>query len=229
MLSVLDLLAAGSLSLEMGAFLLQRVHSGASFLTAAQPGGAGKTAVMGALLALTPPGAALREITGLDDISPPAPTFAPTWHVCHELGSGRVSGYLWGQALAEYFELLGPDSHLASNLHADTLSEVQAALGGAPNHLSTQTLGQVDLLLTLRVEQNGEERRYRVAEVWSSDGTEQALAYRWDATRDTFDRGPAAPPAAELAAETEFLASLHSRGLRELPDFRRELLAWRGV
>lgn len=229
MLSVLDLLAAGSLSLEMGAFLLQRVHSGASFLTAAQPGGAGKTAVMGALLALTPPGAALREISGPEDVGVRDHEPIPTWHVCHELGSGRVSGYLWGQALAEYFELLGPDSHLASNLHADTLPEVQAALGGAPNHLSTQTLEQVDLLLTLRVERNGEERRHRVAEVWSSEGAEQTLAYRWDATRDTFDRGPAAPPAAELAAETEFLAGLQRRGGRELPDFRRELLAWRGV
>ena len=50
MLSVFDLLAAGTLDVDLTAYFLARISRGASFLVGANPGGAGKTTVMCALL-----------------------------------------------------------------------------------------------------------------------------------------------------------------------------------
>ena len=54
MLSVPDLVEAGTLTVELAAWLIGRIESGSSFLVGANPGGAGKTAVAGALLAMLP-------------------------------------------------------------------------------------------------------------------------------------------------------------------------------
>ena len=54
MLSMIDLLEAETLGLDLAAWLMARVAGGASFLVGARPGGAGKTTVMCALLNLAP-------------------------------------------------------------------------------------------------------------------------------------------------------------------------------
>lgn len=227
MLSLLDLLAAGSLSLDMAAFLMQRVGQGASFLTAARPGGAGKTAVMGALLALAPPEAVLREIGAPAELTHPWPADeTPVWHVCHELGAGRHFGYLWGEALPRYFELIGPASHVASNLHADTLEEVQAALREPPNHVTASALAGVDLVLTLRVTREGGARRHWVDELLVSDGQRHLPAYAWSPRPGEFVAREAAPAAGTLAAEREWLAETLAAGIREPGAFREALLRY---
>ena len=50
MLSLVDLLDAGSVDLPLAAYLAAAMRGGASLLVGARPGGAGKTAVMCALL-----------------------------------------------------------------------------------------------------------------------------------------------------------------------------------
>lgn len=55
-LSWVDLIAAGTMSAEMVAHCWTAIAHGASFLTAARPGGAGKSTVLANLLGLLPPG-----------------------------------------------------------------------------------------------------------------------------------------------------------------------------
>ena len=55
MLSVIDLIKAGTLNIAQAAWLALRILDGDSFLIGARPGAAGKTTVMGALLGLLPP------------------------------------------------------------------------------------------------------------------------------------------------------------------------------
>ncbi|MBM3496717.1 MAG: hypothetical protein FJX72_20715, partial [Armatimonadetes bacterium] len=59
MLSVVDLVEAGTLTPDVAAYCIAAVSSGRSFLVGASPGGAGKTTVMGALLNFVPPDVAL--------------------------------------------------------------------------------------------------------------------------------------------------------------------------
>ena len=60
MLSIVDLLEAGTLSPALAAYLLAAISRGASFMVGALPGSAGKTTVMGALLNFVPATIALK-------------------------------------------------------------------------------------------------------------------------------------------------------------------------
>jgi hypothetical protein len=59
MLSIVDLIEAGTMSREVAAYSLAAIGAGASFMVGALPGGAGKTTVMGALLNFVPLGVPL--------------------------------------------------------------------------------------------------------------------------------------------------------------------------
>ena len=63
-LSIVDLIRAGTISVPMAACAMRAVHEGASILTGARPGGAGKTTLMAALLSFLPPG---EEIVTVDE------------------------------------------------------------------------------------------------------------------------------------------------------------------
>jgi type IV secretory pathway ATPase VirB11/archaellum biosynthesis ATPase len=58
-LSIVDLIQAGTLTVEMAACAMRAMHEGASLLTGARPGGAGKTTLMAAILNFLPPQVAL--------------------------------------------------------------------------------------------------------------------------------------------------------------------------
>lgn len=226
MLSVVDLVAAGSLSLQAAAYLLYRIRRGASFLTAANPGGAGKTAVMGALLALTPPGAVLREIRSARDLRDwRTDPECPTWHVCQELGAGMIPGYLWGNSIPAYFALRGAGSYLATNLHADTLEEVRQALCGAPNYLAADHLHGTDLILTLACQRLDGTIRRHVAVIYAAAPDGPVPVFAWDAAAGGMRPRPELPRDVDFGPECEWLGRLVEENAAELPVFRQRLLA----
>lgn len=97
MLSVVDLIQAGTLDVEMAAYAMRALAEGASLLTAARPGGAGKTTLMAALLDLLPPEVPLVSVDhprvlrdGLE-----GSTADPACYLVHEIGAGHWYGYLW--------------------------------------------------------------------------------------------------------------------------------------
>lgn len=222
MLSVVDLLEHGNLDLNMAAYLLQRLQSGASVVTAARPGAAGKTAVMGALLALTPLGACLEVVTS-GAVADQSETSRPRWRVCHELGSGGYYGYLWGREVEEYLQQRGNGDYIATNLHADTCEEIVEILSAPPLSVRRETWLGIDLILSLRVERRAGETRRRVQSLWASDGDNFRELWRWEPEGDTFQRLPGAPTESELTAERECLQALVATRVRELPAFRAAL------
>ena len=89
MLSIVDLIEAGTITRELAAYSLATIGAGASFMVGALPGGAGKTTVMGALLNLVPRDVPLvaadsDEVfeTGLRD------RVQRRCYICHEIGAG---------------------------------------------------------------------------------------------------------------------------------------------
>ena len=96
MLSVVDLIEARTLEAPFAAWLIGRIRDGASWLVGARPGGAGKTTVMSALLAMLPPLAPGRAIrlavrgTGWER------SVAGDCVVAFEIGSGPYEAYIWG-------------------------------------------------------------------------------------------------------------------------------------
>ncbi len=131
MLSVVDLLERGTIDAGIAAYCIVAVYHGASFLCCALPGGAGKTTLMGALLGLVPSPEMVMSITSASDIPSIRKDLEPTKRNClvvHEIGKGSWFGYLWGAAVLEYIALKQLGTRLASNIHADTLDQVERQL-----------------------------------------------------------------------------------------------------
>lgn len=169
MLSITDLLVAGTLSKTLAAYLLAAIGRGSSFMVGALPGGAGKTTLMGALLNFVPPGVELHPADSMPTIE-----WALKFHqkrccyICHEVGSGFYYAYLWGAPLRSYFDLTKHGHMLATNLHADTIEEARRQICDE-NSISPLLFRKMNLLVFLQVG-GGWGGKREVSEVWESDG-----------------------------------------------------------
>jgi len=225
MLSLVDLLEAGTVGLDMAAHIAGIAARGGSFLTAAGPGGVGKTTLMGAVLAFLPPGTAIVPVDSsrtLDRLPPPS-VHEPRCLVVHEIGNGSYDGYLWGSAVGRYAEAARPAGRcLASNLHAETYQEATRQLRGLD--VTAEALAAIDCLAFMAVA--GGKRR--VTTVWIADGAgSHRCAWRWDAGTDTFE--PTADPANTRADEAvialrRFLAAAQASGVHRMDALRRQAL-----
>ena len=186
-LSLLDLIAANTVDLELAAYLAGAVRSGASLLTAARPGNAGKTTVLAAALAFLPPGRRILTVADPDMLS------SREQDVCllaHEIGSGPYYGYLWGAAARRFFEASGPNVSAISCIHADTLEELREILCGGEIGLPAESFARIDVLAFLRLDRVASGWRRRVTTVYEATQTQGPQSHRrvfhWDEKADLF-------------------------------------------
>jgi len=223
MLSLVDLLEAGTVGLDLAADLALVAAQGRSFLAAAGPGGVGKTTLMGALLAFLPPGTRIVPIAGpqtLDHLERHPPQ-EPQCLVVHEIGPGAWYAYLWGRDVGRYVRLAaGPHRSLASNLHAETYPEAadQLARLGVASH----DLGRIDALAFMALV-NG---RRRVTSVWRATGDERHHEQTWRLAPDghTFERAAPAPDDTQLGAFRECLDRACRDAVRPIEELRARAL-----
>ena len=178
MLSVLDLLAAETLDLNLAAYLMARISKGASFMVGASPGGAGKTTVMCALLNFVPADVSLIAATP-EAVYGAAEGRASrrTCYVCHEIGSGSYFAYLWSDALRTYCGLSERGYMLATNLHADDIDEAKEQVC-TDNGVEVDLFNRFELMIFLRVKGGYFDAHRRIDLVYSSDGSsEHELAF----------------------------------------------------
>ncbi len=129
MLSVVDLIDAGTITVDLAAYFAAAIGRGASFMVGANPGGAGKTTVMGAMLNLVPPDVHLAPADSERTVRRAADDARPRrCLICHEIGAGYYYAYLWGEVLVDLFGLPRGDHMVATNLHADTIEEARHQL-----------------------------------------------------------------------------------------------------
>ena len=126
MLSMVDLLEAETVSVEMAGYLLFAMRHGASVLTGARPGGAGKTALLGAILDLLPPGEQIVTV-GRREVLRSAPP-KPACFLVHEIGSGPYYGYLWGDDVPLFIRKAAEGYRIGATIHADDAEEVRNEL-----------------------------------------------------------------------------------------------------
>jgi hypothetical protein len=240
-LSIVDLVAAGTLTAEMAALAWLLISDGASFLTGAVPGGAGKTTLMGALLSFLPPGepvVTVGERRVLEDALE-GRLAAPATVLAHEIGAGRWFGYLWGRDAVDFLSLHRRGLRRVCCLHADAPEEARAALRGLG--VSCEDFGHMILQFFMRVHPGRRGPVRRVSAMHCLLGRELRLLYRWDPERERFaaaldraelsalvagDRGGSPEQvAARWGAYERCLEGLESRGVRTLSDVRRGVLA----
>jgi hypothetical protein len=230
MLTLVDLLDAGSLNLSLAGYLAAAMRGGASLLVGARPGGAGKTTVMAALLNLLPDETAIRAVANAEVLRRAArdEVFGATCYLAHEISPGFYYAYIWGQQARDFFHLAGRGHIIASNLHADTLVELRHQLC-VENGVAPDDLAAVELKLFLRVAQaGGGHRRGRVrrwiSAVYESDGENDRLI--WRGGPDAFQRRETSHFVSERDQEAwrDRLAALQARGVRRIEDVRRAVL-----
>ena len=228
MFSIFDLLEAGTLDLDLAAFLMARITRGASFMVGAHPGGAGKTTVMCALLNLIPHdceivAATLAAVHGASRKE----TANRCCYACHEVGSGPYFAYLWNGDLRTYCALSAKGHILAANLHADDLDEARDQVCGE-NRVPASHFNAFHLLVFLRAQGGFLGRRW-IDRVYVSDGAAPHALY--------FEKGSGAASPPEVS-ENERASILRCRGflenglragLRTIEDTRREVLAFQSA
>ncbi len=227
MLSLVDLIEAGSVSRPLAAYLAAGMRAGASLLVGANPGGAGKTAVMCALLNFVPDATALVPIAGQGVLAQAMrdPSPGRTCYVAHEIGAGRYFAYLWGGQARAFFGLAANGHSIAGNLHADTLDETYDQLVGR-NGVERAHVQAVTLKVYLRMGrgQGGLMQRW-VHRVYESVAGEDQLI--WEGSRDGqfVQVAPGVlgsePVRARCAA---FLGDLVERNVRRIEEVRLALL-----
>lgn len=179
MLSIFDLLKTDTLDLDLAAYLMARISRGASVMVGANPGGAGKTTVMCALLNLLPANTTLAAATDEAMVrvsQSPAPECMCL--ICHEIGPGPYFAYLWGDALRRYCALSDIGCLLATNLHADTFEEARAQVC-VENGVPEAHFNAFNILVFLRLSGGWAATRRYVETVYESDGrSAHQLAYQ---------------------------------------------------
>jgi len=210
-----DLIQAGTIGVEMAACAMRAMAKGASLLTAARPGGAGKTTLMAAILGLLPPGVPIVTVDSARAIDEGLgrPVTEPACYLAHEIGSGDWYGYLWGHDVADFFSMIDGERRIASCLHADTLEELTGILCSPPLRVAREALGRVGLILFMQVIPGPRGYRRRVATFWEADGQGgHRMVFRWNAKTDVYE--PTAEPrdAAGLSRYTDFLQGLLDQG-----------------
>lgn len=223
MLSVVDLIEAGTMTRELAEYSLAAIGSGASFMVGALPGGAGKTTVMGALLNFVPRDVLLVAADSGDAIVHGLRNAAQRCcYVCHEIGEGPYYAYLWGQPLRRYFSLPAAGHMIATNLHADTFEQAQQQVCGE-NGVPAADFRRMNLVFFLSLSRRRNEWVRRVAGVWESDG-------RCD-HRPIDDKGPGAftdsriVTRAALDSAMVAIERLLSSSVRRIEDVRSGVVA----
>jgi hypothetical protein len=227
MLSIVDLIDAGTVTRELAAYALAAIGPGASFMVGALPGGAGKTTVMGAMLNFVPTDveliAADRMATIERGLTQPTPRRC---FICHEIGSGSCYAYLWAQELRAYFELPTAGHMLATNLHADTFEQAHAQVCH-DNGVPEDAFRRMNLIFFLSVRRSGRSYARRIEEVWESDGTA--------AHQRIFDAGASASAiagslasTAEVAKASQVIDRLMATGAPTIEEVRAAILDWHG-
>lgn len=190
-----DLVANGTMSLEIAATLRATAEGRHSFLVVAIPRLAGKSTVMAAMLAHAPKGVPVRTV-GDDgvDIDALAAASAGGYLVIPEISEYPVTaGYIWGAPVRRVFSRISPDVALAAALHAPGADEAMAIVcrgNGVPDEQAAH------IALVVYIRSLGTDWRYptgrRIATVHEIESVrngraETRLLHRWDERADRFE------------------------------------------
>ena len=208
MLSVVDLVEAGTLSLGQAAWLVAEVQAGSSWLVGAKPGGAGKTAVMSALLGVLPP---VRRVWLTNPGTEWGAAEPGDCVVAYEISPGSYDAYIWGQDVRQLAELGRQGVRIVTNLHADTLQEAQAQVVDE-NGVTPDAFAAFGLFIPIQITGSMWRRQREVQDVYRNRGEDWRAVSRAEAEQQ------AAP---EINA---FLEDCLGRGCRHVDDVRRTWL-----
>lgn len=233
-LSIVDLIADGTLDVPVAAYLLAAVADGASILTAAGPGGTGKSTLLADLLGFLPPDEEIVSVSGAEIIAAGMSTRQRACYVAHEIGAGHWYGYIWGAQVPAFFDLAGYGHRIAAAIHADSLRELAGQLYSGPLGVSEEQLGAVGLICFMRMDYtSGGSVRRRVTEVHSQADGAFAPVFTWNQVTDEFQQGDVEESLSQsgrdrLVSARQLIGQLVAEDTDDFAACRAAVLAWYG-
>lgn len=187
-LSIIDLVNAKTLTVDMAAYALYRISKGASFITSAKPGNAGKTTLLACLLTFLPIETEIVTISNPSIIDRIRKYKNKLCALCHEIGSGNWYGYLWDKDVSHFFDLMNYGHQIASCIHADTLNEMHDILVSSELGVSENNFAKLDLIFFMRLDRQISGYRRRVSKFYEREiiSGKHKLLFSWDEKTDTF-------------------------------------------
>ncbi len=185
-LSIMDLIADGTLTQEMAAYLMVKVASGNAFLTAAQQSGTGKSTLLANLLGFLPPGERIISTGSADVIHRGHNNDESSCYLAHEIGSGHWYGYIWGETAQQFFTLADAGHRLASCLHADTMRQLKDQLMSSPIGITEDRLHSVGLICFMRMIRPRGSILRRVFSIHALVDGNYETAWEFDQETETF-------------------------------------------
>jgi Flp pilus assembly CpaF family ATPase len=194
-LTLADLVANGTMSSDIAATLRATANGRHSFVVCAIPRLAGKSTVMGAMLAHAPKGAAVKTV-GDDgvDIEALAAASKNGYLVIPEISEYPVTpGYIWGAPVRRVFAHIGAAVALAAALHApgpEEAIDIVCRGNGVPDEQAARIAIVVYIRSLGRDWREPTGRRVAtVHEITAVRGgrAETRLLHRWDEHADRFE------------------------------------------
>lgn len=192
-LTILDLVANGTMDGDIAATLWSVADERRSFMTVAVPRFAGKSTVSAAILQLVRPGTPIHILTG-DESQMEELARHPDggYLVVGEFSRAPVDTYLWGAPVRKVFETVAAGFSLVTALHAPTVDEAYDKICSG-NKVSDEDASTINYMVY--IERHGESADdfwRRLSRVWEVervvDGTPRArLLHRWDGDTDSFE------------------------------------------
>jgi hypothetical protein len=225
MLSIVDLLDAETVTMELAGYFLAAIAKGASFMVGAMPGGAGKTTVMGALLNFVPPDVELVPADSERVVRAACQDASRRrCYICHEIGSGYYYAYLWGPVLTDLMSLPTCGHMVATNLHADTVDQARKQLCG-DNGVPSEVFDRFGLMIFLLVRGRSGAVTRRVSAVYEpANSGPPRLAYALREGAIQVAEASRLVGSDELAKGIKRIEALRASGARTIEDVRRFLI-----
>lgn len=234
-LSMVDLLANGTIPALPAAALWWAVERGASLLTAGGPQGAGKSTLANAALAFLPAAARVYVVAGNDDPITPPPGDGPAYLLVSELSLGGPTRYLRAPAAQRAFARLRDGTRLVGTLHADSVAEAVGSLrhdfGVPAADVARVALVAISRIVGRAVPERGRFRRpgaeaeRRIVEIGllvpAGAGVDVTPLTAWDAAAKRLELAPAA--VAALAGWAGVAAATAEAAIGERADALAEL------
>ena len=184
MLSIVDLIKAGTVSIELAAHLIALIIKGITISSGSLIGGTGKTTLLASLLAFFPKERKLVTVTSsnLEVLLKESENYSNTTYLCHEISPARYYSYLWGKDLKLYFNLKKNDNDLAFTIHADSPDEVYPQIINNDSGLKREDFFKIDILIFIKAINNIIQNNRRVTLLYEKDenSCKHVLTYKFN-------------------------------------------------
>ncbi len=167
-LTLLDLVATGTLQIDIAAFLWAAITRRSSLIVVAGPSGAGKTTLLSAVADLLPVEERRIHVRGVYDpfafLSDPAVEPSVSSLMVNEI-SPHLPIYLWGPGVRRLLRATERGFRVLATAHATSCQELIAQLAAYPLRIPMAELAALDLVVVLHAWREGTKILRRIAEV----------------------------------------------------------------